>query len=369
MQFESVNGDSNDNRSHMCPCDKMNSNREYDIPKTGRGVLATGKRGLVVFILVMLLGGLCFSLNSADVEIARVAKRAESGHAALTLLVYTDIHHDPKDKVDLYRETMDCAGKLMEQTRIDALWNLGDLINGRTTTKAEAIAQLRDVIEEENRITLHAHRVAGNHDNNLQSTELSGAGYGMEEVLSCEELNAVLENTSSSQKEHHSPYRPTDYYVDFEGIRVVCITAEGNAFQEETTRWLREEALSTTSQVLIFSHLPTRPEWGYHGDVEHGEWIEEALNAFIAEGGTVICYIHGHDHGDKISDTGAWKEVSIGCARFQTPKSGGTEGMVYQRRQTWNKTKYLFDVVQIDPEKREVRFIRFGAGRDRVIHY
>ena len=107
MQFESVNGDSNGNRSHMCPCDKMNSNREYDIPKTGRGVLATGKRGLVVFILVMLLGGLYFSLNSVDVEIARVAKKAGSGHAALTLLVYTDIHHDPKDNVDLYREPTD----------------------------------------------------------------------------------------------------------------------------------------------------------------------------------------------------------------------------------------------------------------------
>lgn len=310
-----------------------------------------------------------FIYESEVVSTVHAVERAEPN---LTLAIYTDIHHDPaKNEPHVISETMDCVAEIGKRVKIDALWNLGDLINGHTTTKEEAIGHIQEVLAEEYRVTANAHRIEGNHDNNIQATYEGNTGYGPEEVLSNEELNAVLENKKTSQTEHHSDLRPTDYYVDFPGheIRVICITAEETTWTEETAVWLRGEALKTEDAVLILAHIPTRPEWGFKNDVVGGELIEDELRAFVESGGTIIAYIHGHDHGDMISDAGEWKEVAIGCARFQVPTSNGTESMTFQERNKRDATKILFDVVCINTEKREVRFIRFGAGTDRVITY
>ena len=230
-----------------------------------KGVLPAKKTVPWAMLLMILLISFFLYLNSAAYEIYRTAKQIRSLQPALTMAIYTDVHHDPKYEVDPYQETMACIGKLMEKTPVDALWNLGDMINGQTTTKEEAILQIREVLAEENKVTSNAHRIQGNHDNNVQSTYSSNAEYGIEEVLGNDELNRLLENRVTTQTEHHSDLRSTDYYVDFDGIRVVCITADGTAFQPETAAWMKEQALQTESQVLILSHLPTRPEWGFHG--------------------------------------------------------------------------------------------------------
>lgn len=98
---------------------------------------------------------------------------------------------------------------------MDALWNLGDLINGHNTTKAEALVQIKVVAQAENQIMANAHRIAGNHDDNVQSTYEANTGYGSVEILSTAEMSATLENSGS---EFHNPLRSTDYYVDFPTI-------------------------------------------------------------------------------------------------------------------------------------------------------
>ena len=321
--------------------------------------------GVIAVIAFIVYPGISYII-----EISSTVHAIQSAEPTLTLAIYTDIHHDPeKDEPHVIKETMDCVAEIGKKIQIDALWNLGDLINGHTTTKAEAIIQIQEVLAEENRVTPNAHRIAGNHDNNIQATYEGNAGYGMEEVLTPDELNRVLANRATSQTEHYSSLHPTDYYVDFDEIRVVCIAADDTTWKKETAEWLRNEALKTEKEVLILAHIPTRPEWGFMNDVVNGDMIEEELHHFVASGGTINAYIHGHDHGDMISDAGEWEEVAIGCARFQEPTSNGTEGMTFQKRSKRDATKILFDVVCINTEKREVRFVRFGAGNDRVISY
>lgn len=191
--------------------------------------------------------------------------------STFNLIIYTDIHHDPAYEVDPWKETILCISEITKRSRIDAFWNLGDIINGHTTTKEEAIAQIREVTKLEDRVSGDFHRIAGNHDNNIQSTYESNAGYSTDEVLSPVELNAVLENTTAAQTEHHSATLPTDYYVDFDELRVVCISADYTTFLPETCEWLRKVALKTDLPVLILSHIPTRPEWGFHNDVMGGD--------------------------------------------------------------------------------------------------
>lgn len=311
--------------------------------------------------------------NQFTAEIDDTAGKIPSN--TFNLIIYTDIHHDPSYEIDPWIATLGCIKVVSEKTHIDAFWNLGDIINGHTTTKDEAIAQIREVIELEDKISQNFHRIAGNHDNNIQATYESNAGYSMDEVLSSTGLNAVLGNNRSSQTEHHSASRPNDYYVDFDQLRVVCISAENTVFQPETAEWLRETAMDTDLPVLVLSHIPTRPEWGFHQDVEGGESIETELKSFIERGGIIICFIHGHDHGDMISQvlsddgTVLWNEVAVACSRFHGPQSNGTPGMVFWERKENDETMIIFDVVSIDLEKREVRYIRVGAGKDREIEY
>ncbi|MDO5435825.1 MAG: hypothetical protein Q4G19_05600 [Clostridia bacterium] len=113
----------------------------------------------------------------------------------------------------------------------------------------------------------------------------------------------------------------------------------------------------------MLSHCPTRPEWGYFEDVTGGELIEDALREFSARVGTVLAYIHGHDHGDmtETAENLPYTRVAVGCAKVSRPRKG-TEGIVYQPRNPADETRLLFDVVLVDPQAERVRLIRFGAG-------
>ena len=293
----------------------------------------------------------------------------------LTLAAVTDIHYDPsKPEPSVVKPTFSVIreiGSRLEASgrRIDAIWNLGDFINGHNTTKAEAAEQIRTVIAAQRQTGIDYHNIAGNNDSNGSTQDPAS------EAFSADELNAVLENRDTSRTEHRNSRRPTDYYVDFPTVRVVCLSAEETSFLPETAEWLREEALTTGSEVLVLSHIPSRPEWGFMGDVKNGEAIEGALADFISAGGTVIAWIHGHDHGDIINvveaedGTVLYREIGIGCARFQVPTSNGTPSMTYWQRNDNDETMILFDIVTIDQEHRTVRFTRVGAGKDRQITY
>ena len=322
---------------------------------------------LIAGIIVFLLLAQNASVYTTEIESTVVS--VNRINAPLTLAVFSDIHHDPEDKVDPLPDMTRCLPELFSRCRIDALWNLGDLINGHNCTKEQATNLLREVIAAEQAVTEHYHNIEGNHDNNIQSTWEGSGNLPESVVLSNGELSAVLSN----EGEVHSTLRGTDYYVDFpdQHIRVICVTAEYTAFRPETAEWLRSTALKTDYDVLVLAHCPTRPEWGFKDDIVNGELIEAELKAFVESGGTVIAYIHGHDHGDMIetADDLAWTGVAVGCARFQVPASNGTEGMIYQDRYHGDATRLLFDIVCIDPENRQVHFIRFGAGQDRVISY
>lgn len=320
---------------------------------------------IITVVIVALLGDdqIIYTEEIRDV-IDKISVDTE-----LSLIIYTDIHHDSAYEIDPLKETLTNIGVVGKQNHVDAVWCLGDMINGHNSTKEQAVGLIREVITEEEKMGLPFHNVEGNHDNNIQSSWEGSGGYGPEVVLPPEELKDILEQSG----EIHSDLRAMDYYVDFEdaGIRVICISADYTTFCEETVIWLRDVALKTDKEVLVLSHCPTRPEWGFNHDVVNGEIIEEELKDFCDAGGTIIAFIHGHDHGDMIetADDMPWTGVAIGCARFQVPAGGTTEGMTYAERNVDDETKILFDVVCIDKEKREVRFIRFGAGEDRVINY
>ncbi len=335
---------------------------------------------LIVALMTLIL--FLFPTNQFEQEINDTVSKVTGKSSDLNLILVTDIHYDPtKDEPIVVSPTMECASKVMTEIEnkgkeINALWNLGDFINGHNTDKAGAIEQIQTVVRAEAKITRNYHNIVGNHDNNIQATR-GESGLPESEILSVIELNDILANNSTTQTEVHNPARLTDYYVDFDEqeIRVVCISADEVTFLPETVKWLSEIALDTDKEVLLLSHIPTRPEWGFKNDIQNGDLVESAIKSFISKGGTVICFIHGHDHGDMISEVKdeegkkLFSEVAIGCARFQYPQSNGTEGMTFWQRNVKDETMLLFDVVSIDKVNKVVYFTRFGAGEDRMISY
>ena len=334
---------------------------------------------LVMAVIVMLT-----QPGQFDEEISDTVEKVVSQTSDFTLAIVTDIHYDPTKyaagEVEVLDDTFACIDEVKKGIeergkRIDAFWNLGDFINGHDTTKKDAIAQIQTVINEQGKVSPDFHNIAGNHDNNIQATYEGNANLPDTEVLSSYELNDVLKNTETTQEEHYNPNWPTDYYVEFETIRIICVSADCTTFRRETVDWLKREALDTEKEILILSHIPTRPEWGFKEDVVHGEAVEAVIRDFVSDGGTVVAFIHGHDHGDMISqvkdDDGSilFSEVAVACARFHYPKSEGTPGMKIWERNEEDKTKLLFEMLTIDQNKREVHFIRFGAGEDRVLVY
>ena len=347
--------------------------------------LTTISSAILTGAVIMAALLLFFQPKQFDAEISKTVSSVIAQRSDLTLLILTDLHYDPgkynaeTGEMDVFQPTFSsiaavASGVKKKGDRIDGFWNLGDFINGHGTTKAEATGQIKTVTAAQAQVSPDFHSIAGNHDNNIHATWYDPP-QPESEVLSTEEVNALLENTATLQVEHHNPGFQTDYYVDFDTIRVVCLTADNTTFRQETADWLKAEALNTDKAVFFLAHIPTRPEWGFLIDVENGEAIEDAIRSFINSGGTVIAYIHGHDHGDMINtvtdeqDNLLWHEICIGCARFQYPTSNGTEGMTFRERNKEDETALLFDIVSIDQEKKTVHFTRFGAGEDREITY
>lgn len=319
----------------------------------------------LVFLMTVFV--LSTQTNQYEKEIQATLKSIPDD--TINIAIFTDLHHDPAYEVDPIDDLGKVLSRLFSSDKIMALWNLGDLINGHNNTKEQATALLQDVVNMERSVTVNYHNIEGNHDNNIQSTWEGSGGLPETEILSNDELNVILENKDTEQVEFHSSLRATDYYVDLDTIRIVCITGDYTTFQPETADWLRAEALVTDKEILILAHCPTRPEWGFRSDIQNGDLIEEELRNFIDSRGTMIAYIYGHDHGDMISDAGAWKEVAIGCSRFHVPKSNGTPGMTFWERKEEDESKLLFDIVCIDQKERTIRFVRFGAGEDRELKY
>lgn len=295
----------------------------------------------------------------------------QSGKPMLTLAVFTDLHNDNRRVVNPMWDMFANIKKLDEFIHFDGVYNLGDSIDGQFQTRYQAEEKLAQVTKLGLETTPNRyHCLEGNHDDNVQSTWSGQGGLSADNELSRLELYNIIQK--GSVNEVHSSVIFTDFYVDYPeyDIRVICLGIEYTIFLTNTNLWLKNIALNTDKKVLVFAHCATKAEWGFNNDIVGGAMIEETLNEFITNGGTVIAYIHGHTHGDMIEtdDSILFTEVAIGCAKFEKMNSG-TQGMTYQDRSVDDATELLFDIVCVDVTNRKVKFIRFGAGQDREITY
>ncbi len=283
-------------------------------------------------------------------EAESVVKRLNrnNGKAARLMpcfFLFADSHYAYNGTWD---DTMECLRSLTRKFDFTGLLHLGDLTDGwlplDETKKIES-----QCISDMKSLGIPVHIVPGNHDYNYFR--------GNPEIC--------------------YPERP-QFYIDYPeyDLRIICIDSFDPkepvryGFTEYCIHWL-DAALRTVPEgysVIMLSHLtPLVRLQAWAKDIRNRNGLIEVLNRYAEK---ILAYINGHNHCDQLFNelnNGQFPIISINCAKCEYFTDHKPEGAVVPERRLGDRTQECFDIMQVDTEKNEIYFTRFGAGADRIV--
>lgn len=119
---------------------------------------------------------------------------------------------------------------------------------------------------------------------------------------------------------------------------------------------------------IVFSHVtPLVRLQVWAKEIRNREKLMGVLNPYAHR---ILAYINGHNHCDHLFNelyNGKFPIISINCAKCEYFLAHKPEGAAVPYRKLGNRTQESFDIMQIDTDKREIYFTRFGAGDDRMV--
>ncbi|MBR1634275.1 MAG: metallophosphoesterase [Lachnospiraceae bacterium] len=278
-----------------------------------------------------------------DEEAAAVAERVCKG--ILTYILLADSHFTYNGTWD---DTVASMRALTEKLPIDGLIHLGDLTDGLLPiAKTNEIE--RQCIEDMQRLGAPVYIVPGNHDYNY----FRG--------------NPEIRYPSTPQ-----------YYIDEPGQKLRLIFLDSFDPKEELRYGFTEYCIHWTESVLhmmpkdyvaiIFSHVPPIKQLHAWSDwIRNSHILMLVLDKYADR---ILAYINGHSHCDHLFNglhNGQFPIISINCAKCEYFLEHKPEGAVVPYRRLGDRTQESFDIMQVDTEKREIYFTRFGAGQDRIV--
>ena len=267
-----------------------------------------------------------------------------------------------------WEQTVRNLKKVHDRVGFDGLIHLGDLQDGlldRKMCRRIATRCIRDMQE----VCQPVYLAIGNHDTNyfrgnpdwLGEEEQYGIyGRFMEQYV-------IREGTKGW------------YYVDYDrgGVRMLFLSSFDHreehryGFPKEETEWVKRilEATPEGYQVLVFSHDAPLARLDYWAkEIRNGERLMEILEAYHnLPGKRILGYLHGHTHADYVYRERSFPIISIGCSKCEYFPDKKPEGSIRQMRRLKEVSQELWDVLVVQPDKKTLKLVRFGAGEDRVI--
>ena len=245
-----------------------------------------------------------------------------------------------------------------EVTKFDAVIHLGDLTDGMVPlviTKEYASRVMQDL----KKLGAPLYLALGNHDSNYFR-------------------NNPEWMKEDEQSEFYLKRQVPWYYVDFEEKKLRCIFLHSfnhreqvrYGFSMEEVEWVKEVFAQTSkdTKVIVFSHVPLLPEMHFWSkDIRNSGEMLCVLEKYMQQGGTIMAYIHGHNHADQICYDKSFPIVSVGCAKCEDFKDKKPKGSITYDRKMRTVSQELWDVMIVDTDENRLEFVRFGAGEDRVI--
>ncbi len=285
-------------------------------------------------------------------EVRRVAERVcamrEPGEYVFLLL--TDTHYTVNGT---WEDTLTGIGLLSRKIGFDGIIHLGDLTDGMVPGD----------------VTRHYVR------NMLAGLKNCGAPVWL--ALGNHDSNYFRKNpepfTEKEQSELYLDGRDLRYCVDMPGLRLIFLDSFDPAeklrygYSPECAAWFGRmlETLPAGSVALVCSHLPPAARLQYWAKALHGE--QKIMAAARRHRSKILAWVNGHNHADRLDNDEGFPIVSVANAKCEAFCEHKTEGFVTPERRPGDASQELWDVLLVNPGKKCVRFVRFGAGRDRAI--
>lgn len=282
----------------------------------------------------------------------RVRQIRKPGDAVFLLLA--DTHYASGS---IWSDTCESLRLVSETIRPDGLIHLGDFTDG-LLPRRHTVGLSAGILADLRSICSSVHVCIGNHDMNY----FRGNPDAMSKKA-CAWLYLGRRN----------PW----YYVDLpeKKTRLLFLDSfspeeqERYGFSGHQVSWLRRVLRFTPGdyKLLVFSHVPPLPEIHVWSSViRNGEKTLRLLERHHARHpGSVLGWIHGHNHADQVWSARAFPIVGIGCGKLESFQEHKPDGSVTWFRKKGERTQELWDVLVIRPEEGRLGFVRFGAGEDR----
>ena len=249
--------------------------------------------------------------------------------------------------------------------------NLGDSINGYSSTLDENLNYLAEYCRVQNNTSIPLLYAIGHH-------EMYGVGSKTDTSIYMNDPTGIPYDTvigmCRSNKYIHTIKSPNqgNWYYDFDdyGVRIIGLDSVHNTttgFNQETIDFLTT-ATKTSNKMIVFSHVPANAGVNWKGKtVKNSASIESLLNT-----GNVLAYIHGHTHWDnivKVSGNG-YPYISVCCAlpvEMDTAANGCSLGdPTAYSRSIGTLTEFCFDIINVHTDTGIINTYRFGAGNNRT---
>ncbi len=298
-------------------------------------------------------------------EISRLEKRLaeQASFEDLRFVLCSDTHYTVGGT---WEQTFLALKNVCRRIQPDGIIHLGDYTDGALPDK-ETLRLADRVLNDLKSFGLPLFLCIGNHDFNTHSPDRS------------------ILNRSRAEKFYLA--HPENLVTDFPDLNVRMIflasydPKEKNpyGFSLKDVMWLNRVLGSTPkdSRIIVFSHVtPTADIHHWSDTIRNGDKMIAALEKRQKKCGNILAWICGHNHADQIYRKYAFPIVSIASMKidFYEDREGrvstGREksyGGVAPERVFGEASQEAFDILVVPKGRNELRFLRFGAGQDRIV--
>ncbi len=314
-------------------------------------------------------------------------KKINELNAPLNFVFITDIHNrlsyqvreERNGQYELGIETIESIRYILERCPgISMVVCGGDTINDYFPTGEEIRNTLTEVMDAFYSLPVPVHYCIGNHDDGLATA--AGRGKATDEfVLLPDELHEICMK--------NSPTKENYYYIDDENTNFRFLFLNTNdvkyhkddkghyvsnnhstAISAKQIEWLKNDALKTDRDVLVFSHVPLCNK-GMFGNDFRPKYIIQYENMTngpeayreLKYDPNVMAIFSGHVHYDNLVYEDELLEFTTAAALVQPERNFQP---YFDKREYGKATETAFDVVSIKDDA--AYLTRFGAGHDRV---
>ena len=332
--------------------------------------------------------------NEAEAVATRVCSNADSGTEAtsgvsnkedstyltnerLTYILLADSHFTYNGTWEDTVTSMKMVGDDLSKKgiRLDGIIHLGDLTDGLLSQKKTR--EVEDRCIEDMQVILC--NQSSRHGLQIEDSDLFvGSNRSMNDKVPLYLTPGNHDyNYFRGNPEIKYPTTP-QYYIDEPEAKLRLIFIDSFDPKEELRYGFTEYCIHWVDAVLnmmpqdyvaiIFSHVPPIKQLHAWSDwIRNSHILMPVLDKYADR---ILAYINGHSHCDHLFNdlhNGQFPIISINCAKCEYFLEHKPEGAVVPYRRLGERTQESFDIMQVDTEKREIYFTRFGAGQDRVV--